>query len=183
MKSIRRIYSFFRGEANAIVAEIDAKPALWDQITARQETPGSPHHDTKAIFLRWAASQTVEAAFTEIPAVDYPARAELPACSGMLNMLTELIPIYELGRVMVVNLLPGGHIDAHVDEGAYAAHYDRFHLVLEAGVGNIFRVGAESFSGKTGELWWFNNKVEHEVWNQGTQRRLHMIIDAVVPRL
>lgn len=180
MKNIRYIHRF---DVVPMVEEIDLTIGWWDQITARQDTPGSVHHDTKTIFLRWAESQSAYAAFYEIPAVDYPARAALPACSGMIDMLTELMPIRELGRVMVVNLLPGGHIDPHVDEGAYAAHYDRFHLVLEAGEGNVFRVGGESFSGKTGELWWFNNKVEHEVWNHGTQRRLHMIIDAVVPSL
>lgn len=161
--------------------ELRKNAALWKQITARQTTPGSPHHDTEAIFLRWCADQSVAAAFTHISAVDYPAREALPKCSRLLMLLEKHVDVKELGRAMIVNLLPGGHIDAHIDEGAYADHYNaRFHYVMESAPGNVFRCGNECVHMGEGELWRFDHKREHEVWNHSAGPRIHLIFDAVI---
>lgn len=160
--------------------ELREHTELWKQITARQTTPGSPHHDTEAIFLRWCESQTVHAAFTDLAAVDYPARSSLPACSRMIDELSSVLGVVELGRVMVVNLLPGGHIDPHIDEGAYADHYQRFHLSMTSEGGNHFRCGDEHMHMRPGEVWWFDHKQTHEVWNRSDSGRIHLILDAVL---
>lgn len=165
----------------AMIDEIDAHTELWSQITARQTTPGSPHHDTESIFLRWAADQSVEAAFTEIRAVDYPALAMLPECSRIMKVLVQqVLGAVEFGRAMLINLKAGGHIDPHVDEGSYADHYSRFHLVMASDPGNEFRCGNESAFMLPGQLWQFDHKLEHEVWNRSARRRIHLVFDAVI---
>lgn len=169
---------------NGLLKRIADQPELWGEITSRQEAPGSSHHDTEAIFLRWCKGQTVEDAFYSIPAIDYPAAAKLmPEVSEPFKALLDAIGEYgEIGRVMIVKLKAGGSIDEHVDEGAYAEHYDRFHVVLSSNSGNEFVVDSHAFRSQPGEAWWFNHKKPHYVANRSNADRIHMIVDVVAPK-
>ena len=153
---------------------------LWDVFTARQDAPGSPHHDTRCIVLRGPVGDllTNDVIFNEIHSVDTGAVEHLPAVVDLCRAACERLGVKELGRVMLVELAPGGHIDRHFDEGAYAAHYQRFHLVLQSDVGNTFTCGTETIHMKPGELWQFDHRTEHEVRNASASPRVHLIIDA-----
>lgn len=168
-----------------LLGAIDKHPELWGEITARQTTPGSAHADTESIFLRWAKTQTVDAVFTEIPAIDYPATEKLPAAKQLIDHVMEIVGASKLGRAMLTSLNPGGLIKPHVDEGEYADHYERFHVVIKSEDGNKFFARdnnqTEVASMQTGELWWFNHKAEHWVINYSRFPRIHLIIDAVAP--
>lgn len=161
--------------------------SMFGDITARQTTPGSPHVDTETIFLRWCESQTVDAAFTEIPAVDYPAMKVFgEVVNPLVGELMAEVGSNELGRVLLVNLKPGGVITRHADEGAYADYYERFHVCLTSDEGNIFMSETEAECGefvhmKSGELWWFNHKQPHWAMNHSKSPRLHLIVDCVAP--
>ncbi len=167
---------------------LEKQPEIWGEITDRQTTPGSPHSDTKSIFLRWCASKDIPAVFTEIPAIDYPAMDKLMEVWPLLHEIENLVGSKQLGRVMIVKLEAGGMIDAHVDEGAYADHYERFHLPLQSNKDNCFFVESDDGTGGEfatmlpGELWWFNHKKRHWASNLGDQPRIHLIIDAVAPK-
>jgi hypothetical protein len=155
---------------------------LWDVFTLRQDTPGSPHHDTRTIVLRAPAATewSHDVIFNTIEAEDTNAVEHLPAVRDLCIAACERLGVKELGRVMLVELAPGGHIDSHFDDGAYAAHYERFHLVLESDEGNTFTNGAESIHMKPGQLWQFNHRAEHEVTNGSGRPRIHLIIDATI---
>jgi hypothetical protein len=174
-------------DISSLADAIESRPYLFSAIKARQETPGSAHGDTESIFLRWAESQTLEAVFNEIPAIDYPALEQLPEVRPILARIVDLLGTSAIGRILIVKLRPGGFITPHIDEGAYADHYERFHLVLESGIGNAFFVEFEPDHSevaymKPGELWWFDHKRKHWVINDSQVSRIHLIIDAVVPR-
>lgn len=154
---------------------------LWDEVTGRQDYPGSAHKDTKAIFLRWCKGLDVQSAFTEIPAFNFPAMGKLKEAHNLINEITSRAGAKELGRILIVNLRSGGAITPHADEGVYADYYERFHLVLHSESGNIFKCDGEEVEMKTGELWWFNHKECHEVVNKSQSDRIHLIIDAVAP--
>lgn len=182
-----------RGEAFRLVASgIEVGPLLerlrsnsdlWAAEQGRQNYAGSAHRESQAIFLRWSKEKSVEAAFTEIEAVDYPAAAELMPQAGKAfqDALDAIGDVEYPGRAMITRLPPAARVYPHSDEGAYAEHYDRFHLCLAADHGSVFRVGSESFNAKPGELWWFNHKRMHSVENNGATDRVHFIIDAVSP--
>jgi quercetin dioxygenase-like cupin family protein len=85
-----------------------------------------------------------------------------------------------LGRIMIVRLKTGGEIAPHIDEGAYARYYARFHLVLESNPACVFKAGGELVHMAPGELWWFNHQVEHSVVNNGPDRT-HIIVDLTAP--
>lgn len=170
-----------------LLNEIASKPNLWRDHTARQSVPGTAHRDTESIFLRWCSEMTAQAVFNEIHAKDWPALEKLPTAANLIDEIMWLVDSKELGRAMIVNLKPGGYITPHPDEGAYADHYERFHLALASLQGNAFFVGipehaAEMAVMKPGELWWFNHKETHWVVNQSEKPRLHLIVDAVSPK-
>lgn len=163
------------------LAELAANEPLWAEFTLRQEYPGSAHGDTECIVLRgpfsWAG------AFTDLVAIDSPNVARLPAVAEVLVQAARLTRSESLGRVMVVRLKPGGVITPHVDEGAYAEHYARFHLVLDADQpGNVFTCGGASVSMAAGELWWFDHRQQHTVTNGTDRPRTHLIFDVRRPR-
>lgn len=169
-------------EVSGLVAAIRRKPALFKEITDRQAYQGSAHQNTESIFLRWCHGKTVQDAFSEIPAFDWPAMAALPEAHDLINITLRRVGAKELGRVLIVSLKPESSIEPHADEGAYADHYERFHIPLESYPGVIFKCGDEAVQMRTGELWWFNHKIQHSVENHTKVARTHLIIDCVAPR-
>lgn len=161
---------------------LESQPELWDEITLRQDFEGSPHQDTKCILLRWCKGLSLDAAFTEIQAFDRPAMSALKEAHGLINHVLGKVAATELGRVLIASLKAGGKILPHADEGTYADHFERFHIVLESEDGNVFNCGNESTVMKPGELWCFNHKTKHEAWNFSQAPRTHLIIDAVAPQ-
>lgn len=158
---------------------------MWQEITARQDTPGTNHGDTETIFLRWSADQSIGAVFTDLVAVDYPARQRLPMISQLINQIHSVVG-GELGRVILVKLKPSGMITPHVDEGQYADYYDRFHLPLSTNNEHTlyveYREGCGEFCHmQVGELWWFNHKLKHYAVNGDTDR-IHLIVDIKTDR-
>ena len=184
MENFQRIASGL--DVAPLLNAIWGQPELWKQIVARQLTPGSPHKDTETIFLRWAEKLTVEDVFTAIPAVDYPALDRLPEAKSLISQIMSKVGSNELGRVIITKLRPGGSIDTHADEGAYADHYERFHLALTADGGAWFTSYLDADRAETvrmwpGELYWFHHKREHTYVNCGDTDRIHLIVDCVAP--
>jgi hypothetical protein len=150
----------------------------WNHFTLRQTTPGSAHHDTKTIILRGPSRYTMDAVFNDIEAEwDYLNMVHLPRVRKLFDSLN-FGEVEKLGRAMLVDLKAGGSIDAHQDEGAYAAYYDRFHLVLRSKRGNWFHCGDEALHMQEGELWKFNHHLTHSAVNRSDEGRIHLIIDA-----
>lgn len=155
---------------------------LWDEFTARQETPGSAHHATRCIVLRGPDTENLdhEAVFNCLESVDLPTIERTPATVDLCAAACRALRVKQLGRVMLVELPPGASIDRHRDEGAYADHFERFHLALISSPGNLFTCGGETIHMAPGELWKFNHRIEHEVVNHSDTPRVHLIIDAVI---
>lgn len=173
-------------DVRPLMKEVNENPALWDEITARQKSPDSSNVDTKSIFVRWSIAMTLEAAFNDVHAVNYPAFEKLPAVSALIDQIGSAANAKRLGRVLLVSLKPGGLVDKHIDEGAYADYYERFHLPLSSEEGNLFYSEWEFGHGeyvhmRPGELWTLNHKKPHWVINSSDKERVHMIVDLVAP--
>ena len=178
MENLRRIAQGLN--VQPLLDKIATKPSLWDEITIRQDYEGSAHHDTKCIILRGSKTFSQHDVQEDLGSYDYPYIEELmPQVQQLLKPALLEMGIEELGRVMVVELAAGGSIDEHIDEGAYAQHFERFHVVLSSQQGNIFTCGGEQVHMQPGELWWFNHHKPHSVVNHSNAGRIHIIIDAV----
>lgn len=165
-----------------VLGALNARPELWDEITARQDHPGSPHHDTRCIWARGPRELSIEAVFNDVASTDYPAMHTLaPELYPLMNPVLRTMGVEHLGRVLITTLKPGGAIDPHEDQGLYAKTFSRFHIALSSKPGNVFGCGAEQVHMKPGELWWFNHRDEHWLRNDSDEERIHIIFDAIAP--
>jgi len=171
-----------------LLNSLASHPALWEEITERQTTPGSPHKYTRSIFLRWAKDLTIESVFTDLQAIDYHAFQKLDGARELVDAVLKLAGSSHehLGRVMIAELAPGGWIHPHSDEGEYADHFERFHLPLQSEPGNTFMVDLLPGCGEyvhmlPGEVWNFNHKRVHTLFNDSDKPRIHLIVDCVAP--
>jgi hypothetical protein len=164
-----------------LLTELYQQPGLWNQHTFRQTTPGSPQTEVDDILLRMQPLDGSEADKREC--VTFAAWHALPQVRPLVFGLMARVEGERLGRVMITRLAPGHRIPPHADVGPYAVQYDtvryysRFHIVLQADAGSLFRAEDEVTHMAPGTCWWFDNAVEHEVWNDGALDRLHLIID------
>lgn len=165
-------------EVGPALAEIASRPELWNLITVRQLYEGSAHADTESIILR--GPTTLEGIFDNLEARDFPYFKELPATHELLRSVSALLKSREHGRVMLARLKAGGRILKHIDEGAYARYYARFHVALTTSPACTFHCGDEQVHMSVGELWWFNHQLPHHVENPGPER-VHLIFDATAP--
>ncbi len=155
---------------------------MWGEITARQDFAGSPHRDTRTIFLRGPVNQAN--AQDDIECMAYPASQRPGIREAFDDLLAEIpLDLAELGRVMLVSLKPGGHITRHADEGAYAERFSRFHVALQSDDGNAFVSGGKAAHMRPGQCWWFDHQLPHEVFNNSARERIHLIFDARVSGL
>lgn len=168
--------NFLRLMNNATVlptlASIMRQPELWDADDVRTTIPNGPHSQVSDILLRFGAKD-----LTTLQCFDRPAMRDVFGAKVTSLDVMRLVNGDQLGRVMITRLPPGGRIEPHVDEGEYAEFYSRYHLVLHGSPGSLFRCGGETVNMITGELWWFDSHLEHEVVNNSPEDRIHMIMD------
>jgi hypothetical protein len=84
-------------------------------------------------------------------------------------------------RIILVRMAPESEIAAHVDNGYSLSRAHRIHLPLQTSEQVDFCVGSSTRNLPVGELWEINNRRRHAVRNSGTQARIHLILDYVLP--
>ena len=177
---------YFRRIAEGLDVEpllqlLDAKPELWKEVEARQKFTNSPHKDTETIYVRGALKMTPYYVIWDTGSYDYPCMQYLKsALIPLLQPILKQLGVKDLGRVLIVNLKATGQVTRHIDQGAYAQHYERFHLVLRSNPHCFLTSGNWVLNLQEGEVWWFNNKALHSAENNSTEEdRWHIIFDCV----
>lgn len=171
-----------------LLLAIHRQPHLWKEDTYLRDYPQGPFEAIESIMLRFpkkSVHETEEAlkkhvegpGYDQHENIDYPAYKLLPEARPLVMNLMQFVAGERLGRVMINKIAPGGVIYPHADTPAHAEYYDRFHIVIQSSPGVVFRCGEERVYMATGECWWFQNAIEHEVINNSAEDRIHMIID------
>lgn len=159
---------------------------IWREDTYLRDYAQGPFRDTESIILRFpprSVHETEEALaahmanFDQHENVDQPVFAGLPEARPLIFGLMAGVQGERLGRCMINKLNPGGVIYPHADTPVHAQYWDRYHIVLKSSPGSIFTVGTEQVFMNTGEVWWFNNEIEHNVANNSAEERIHLIVD------
>jgi hypothetical protein len=155
---------------------------LWDNITLRQDFEGTPHKFTETIYIRGPEKLEREFYQGQTEARPYPLPTELVGpLEDLFAEVKKLIDPVEVGYMMLVSLYPRSGISAHIDEGVYAEHYQRFHIPISSVPNqNLFTCADETVKMKEGELWCFNHQKLHKVTNMSGKERIHLIFDAVL---
>ena len=163
-----------------LMASLKANPDLWNENTLRTEHEGTAHSQVSDIWLRFNDISDTATVIDDRECINYPAIFKLPEAQHFLFWLMARVKGERVGRCLITELSPGKAIAAHVDGGAPAEYYERYHVVLSGHKGSVFRAGDEQVTMLTGEVWWFDNKQEHEIINNSAEDRVHMIIDVKV---
>lgn len=172
-----------------LLLAIRRRPELWQEDTYLRDYPQGPFGEIESIMLRFPEKRVFEQEaeveaykrgehfFDQHESIDYPAYKLLPEARPLVMNLMHFVGGERLGRVMINKIKPGGKIFPHADTPEHANYYSRFHIVLESYPGVVFCCADEQVYMATGEVWWFNNKLEHEVINNSAGDRIHMVID------
>lgn len=163
-----------------LMLELMRQPHLWREDTYLRDYPQGPFRDVETIFLRFPpASVTQMERERRDPheCVWMDGWLHLPAARPLIWALMNTVSGERLGRVMLNKIVPGGRIYAHADTPEHAQYWDRFHYVIQASPGCTFRCGDETVQMQTGQAWWFQNAIEHEVINHSPLDRIHLIVD------
>lgn len=154
---------------------------LWNQHKLRTTHENTPHSAVSDIWLRFndlSLYENQEAkVLDEHESINYPAFAVLPQARPLIFGLMNAVQGERLGRCLITRLAPGDRITKHADSGSHAAYFDRYHVVLQGHPGCVFNCGNETVQMRTGEVWWFQNQIEHEVINDSAADRIHLIVD------
>ena len=160
---------------------LDAKPELWKEIQARQNFSNSPHKDTESIYVRGPLKMSPYYVLWDTGSYDYPCMEYLkPALVPLMQPILKQLGVEDMGRVLIVNLKPSGHVTKHNDQGKYADHYSRFHIVLKSNQHCFQTAGSELRRFNVGDVWWFDHKKLHTAHNVGDTERIHIIFDCVI---
>ena len=158
-------------QLNAALAD---HPELWNQHNLRTTHPGTPHQAVSDILVRFNPPGGFNLDDTEC--TWYPASDVLPV-APILTAVLGVVKGDRLGRSVITRLTPGTGIEPHVDHGAPAHYYQRFHVALQNAPGATFYCGDEELTPEPGDVFIFNNALEHSVWNGSDSDRVTLIID------
>lgn len=156
---------------------------LWDKNKFRTTYERTPHVDIHDIWLRYAKMKnttTPSDVGDDMEPVWYSPITFLTHVKPLVLNLMHKVEAYSLERMLITKLEKGGKVLPHADNaGDYVFSGDiaRYHIVLNGKEGSMYRTGDETVCMKTGEVWWFNALVEHEVWNDSDDQRIHLLCD------
>lgn len=170
-------------EAGLILRELERQPQLWGQFGRRKLAPGTPHAGMTDIWVRYNDCRPFEArddwrGFNDphIP-IWYPAASACPILKDYVLSVAGRYEAEMIGGVLISRIPAGRGIEPHTDVGWHQTYFDtKLYLSLEAPEGAVFGTHHASITPKSGELWRFDNSVEHWVTNDGPGNRTTLII-------
>lgn len=163
-----------------VLHQLQRQPELWKADTYLRDYPQGPFGDTETVFLRFPPASVTELERgdrDQHECVWMDGSIHLPAARKLIFDLMARTEGERIGRVMINKLKCGGRVFPHADTPVHANYWDRYHVVLQSSPGCDFRCGDERVYMPPGQVWWFQNANEHEVTNNGSVERIHMIID------
>lgn len=165
---------------------LEKSHGIWKEDTYLRDYPQGPFGHTESVILRFPqrsvheteeALRNHEANFDQHENIDQPVFKSLPEARPLIFSLMAAVQGERLGRCIINKLAPGGVIYPHEDTPAHAEYWDRFHIVLQSAPGSNFRAGDEWVHMRPGEVWWFDNRINHEVVNNSADDRIHLVVD------
>ena len=177
---MRNFQPMFTFDPTPLLHEITRQPELWKADTYLRDYPQGPFGDTDTIFLRFPPASVTELERGQKDpheCVWMDGCLHLPAARGLIFEIMHRTFGERLGRCMINRLKCGGRVFPHADTPVHAQYWDRYHFVITSSPGCSFRCGDETVYMPPGQCWWFQNIHEHEVINNGSVERIHMICD------
>lgn len=141
------------------------KTSITNHIRVHKVTKDTPH--------------TIEALSAIVDCMDTPARKLYPKVDQLVKWIYSTVEGTKLGRIMLVKLMPGGIIGAHIDPGQYFLEHYRFHVPFITAPEVIFYGPKKETSAHMpeGYLSQLANRRMHSAENRSNVERIHLIVD------
>ncbi len=160
----------------------------WTQDESRQEIFDA-HTHTQTIKLLFDADYrhtkpTRHDMLDELWSLIEPLASEIIAINSRTMRQRKIIAKYGPGyfiRMVLIKLKAHSKITKHVDDGYSLKRCHRVHIPIISNEECFFSVGKTSLNMRSGEMWEINNRQIHAVENNGSEARVHMILDYVQP--
>lgn len=178
MASIEHIASGF--DIAPLVAQIEARPDVWNRHRMRTEAYGTPHNEVSDIWVRyndWGNFTGDVAAFNgPHESVWYPVADEISEVKRLCREVCERTGLFNLGGVLITKIPPSGQVAPHIDGGWHAGHYRKFAVQLLGNADQVFWFEDSELRPEPGDLYTFDNSKLHAVYNRSSQDRMTCII-------
>ena len=161
-----------------LAIELHRATHLWDAETARKTYPGTPHAAMSDIWVRFRPKgqlKDITSHQEEYRCEFWPAWRELPALRPLAFNLMAAVQAVELGSILITRLSPGGEILPHSDRGSWAAEFYNTKLHLTVAGASVSRCAGEAVTMSAGDVFTFDNLLEHSVENHGETDRIAVI--------
>lgn len=162
-----------------LVQAIIRQPWLWDKYPERTSLENGPFEGTHDIWVRFAAPETLqnkEDLGKPHESVWYEAADCLPLVKDICYALMTAVQGERLGGVLITKIPPGQMVKPHVDGGWHAEYYDKYAVQLQSNQLQAFCFDNDALVALPGDVYWFNNRVNHWVTNESNEDRITMII-------
>ena len=169
-------------DVQPLLAELEQHPELWGSEGWRKNMAGGPHSGMTDIWVRYndiapyRARGDYRGFNDEHDSVWYQAYEKLPALKAILYPLMAAVEGERLGGVLITRIPPGCGIAPHVDAGWHVSYYDKFYVSLKSSPGAKFCCGEDVLEPKPGEIWRFDNRLQHWVKNESNEERMTLIV-------
>lgn len=168
-----------RVDVSPLVAQLDAHPELWDSYDYRKNAKDSPHNEMSDIWIRYRpVEELVERHHFKEPHIPiwWPAASVLTRVKPLALALMGLVKGEMLCGIFITKIPPGKGIAKHTDDGWHVSYTSKYYVSLRSAPGADFCSGDERLNPKPGEIWKFDNKLEHWVENNSDKNRITLII-------
>lgn len=162
-----------------LVQALTRQPWLWDEYNARTVIQNGPFEGTHDIWARFASQEFLkseEDLGKPHDSVWYDAVNSLPQIKDIAHLLMTEVRGERLGGILITKIPPGGMVKPHVDGGWHAEYYDKYAVQLQGNCDQAFCFDNDSLIAIPGDVYWFNNQVNHWVVNNSTEDRITMIV-------
>jgi len=191
-------------DVSSILAELEARPDLWNEYTLRTGGYVPVHNAVSDIWVRyrsWTEWLAIRAAWVnrarelkdagnevdELSAIQqfvgephesvwYPAITALPSLRELIFDLMHSFQVERLGGVLITRIPPGGEVKPHIDRGWHASYYEKIAVQLKSAPGQNFCFADGCFECEPGTVYAFDNSFQHWVENKSDQERITCIV-------
>lgn len=101
----------------------------------------------------------------------------LRACPYILDIMADIGAVW--GRSRLMGLSAGAVVPEHVDVGHYWRTHFRIHIPVITNPKVVFTCEGEMVNMAAGECWIFDSFRTHDVYNGGSDKRIHLVLDTV----
>jgi len=161
------------------------QPGLFGKYNYRCDG-NSPHRESTDIWVRYNAIENVtkvkkqlnseHPANTEHRPIWYPSYYQLPDLRPLIFDLMRLVEGEELGTILLVKIPPKKQIYTHTDSGWSAEYYEKYYIPIQSNLGNAFNFPDGSIYPQIGEIYWFDNSVQHNAINDSNEDMIMLIV-------